>query len=176
MSLASWAPSFAVAKRILSLIGVMTLAMQASVVNAQTTPYYADPAPSQPMSSSTGSPVITPAAQPAVNSAITTARDPMTRAIEPIRSPGTVTLVGSGNAVSGGVRVLKGPGACKPKTNSLDCADESGQSGGGANVSGRVRGGVIGEVGAGRAATEGKGGAQRKDTCVPVPGKLTCGR
>lgn len=88
--------------------------------------------------------------------------------------PPTVVQAGTGAAVSAGVRVLKAPGACTPKTNSLDCVQDSSQSGQGANVSGRVRNSVIGEVGTGQAITEGAGGAQRQQACTPKPGELTC--
>jgi hypothetical protein len=87
---------------------------------------------------------------------------------------GLITHVGSGQPVSEGSRVLRLPGKCTPKTNSLDCVAEAGQAPTGANVSSRVRNSVIGEVGAGRAATEGGGTVKRKDTCTPAPGKLTC--
>ncbi|MBC7699233.1 hypothetical protein [Aquabacterium sp.] len=87
---------------------------------------------------------------------------------------GLMTQVGSGQPVTEGSRVLRLPGKCTPKTNSLDCVAEAGQAPTGANVSSRVRNGVIGEVGAGRAATEGGGTVKRKDTCTPAPGKLSC--
>lgn len=87
---------------------------------------------------------------------------------------GLITQVGSGQPVSEGSRVLRLPGKCTPKTNSLDCVAEAGQAPTGANVSSRVRNSVIGEVGAGRAATEGSGTVKRKDACTPAPGKLTC--
>ena len=87
---------------------------------------------------------------------------------------GLITQVGSGRPVAEGSRVLRLPGKCTPKTNSLDCVNEAGQAPTGANVSSRVRNSVIGEVGAGRAATEGAGTVKRKDTCTPQPGKLTC--
>lgn len=88
--------------------------------------------------------------------------------------PGVVTVVGSGRTAGDGTRALKAPTACTPKTNSLDCVSEAGQAGQGANVSSRVRNSVIGEVGAGRAATEGAGGAKREGPCIPQAGKLTC--
>ncbi len=87
---------------------------------------------------------------------------------------GMITEAGSGRAVGEGSRVLAIPGKCTPKTNSLDCVNDSAQTSGGANVSGRVRNSVIGEVGAGKAATEGGGKAKGEKTCVPAPGKLTC--
>jgi hypothetical protein len=87
---------------------------------------------------------------------------------------GLITEVGSGRAVGEGSRVLTVPGKCTPKAHSLDCVSETAQSSGGADVSGRVRKGVIGEVGAGKATTEGAGKAQGSKTCTPAPGKLTC--
>ena len=87
--------------------------------------------------------------------------------------PGVVTVSG-GQAAGSGVRALKAPAACTPKTNSLDCVADTGQAGQGANVSSRVRNSVIGEVGSGRAATEGAGGAKREGPCVPQAGKLSC--
>lgn len=88
--------------------------------------------------------------------------------------PGLVTVVGADRKAGDSRRALKAPTACTPKTNSLDCVSEAGQAGQGANVSSRVRNSVIGEVGAGRAATEGAGGAKREGPCVPQAGKLTC--
>ncbi|RRS04258.1 hypothetical protein EIP75_10175 [Aquabacterium soli] len=88
--------------------------------------------------------------------------------------PGLVTVVGADRKAGDSTRALKAPTACTPKTNSLDCVSEAGQAGQGANVSSRVRNSVIGEVGAGRAATEGAGGAKREGPCVPQAGKLTC--
>jgi hypothetical protein len=79
-----------------------------------------------------------------------------------------------GAPVGEGVRVMRAPAACTPKTNSLDCVQDSSEAGQGANVSGRVRNSVIGEVGAGKATTEGAGGAQRQATCTPKPGELSC--
>jgi hypothetical protein len=103
---------------------------------------------------------------------------PVSRAL-PERDPlsvrgGLVTQTGSGRPVSEGSRVLRLPGKCSPKTNSLDCVAEAGQAPTGANVSSRVRNSVIGEVGAGRAATEGSGTVKRKEACTPQAGKLTC--
>ena len=74
-----------------------------------------------------------------------------------------------------GVRVLRIPTACSPKTNSLDCVQDSTQAGQGASVEGRVRHGVIGEVGTGHATTEGGTGAKREEACTPKAGELTCG-
>jgi hypothetical protein len=87
---------------------------------------------------------------------------------------GLVTEVGSGRPVGEGARVLSLPGQCTPKTNQLDCVEQTRTGAGGADVSGRVRKGVIGEVGVGRAATEGAGSVQGSSTCTPAPGKLTC--
>lgn len=130
----------------------------------------------------TRSQAATPPGVAAKNSAVTTLDQtqgtPATRSLRQgdalsIRG-GLITHVGSGQPVSEGSRVLRLPGKCTPKTNSLDCVAEAGQAPTGANVSSRVRNSVIGEVGAGRAATEGSGTVKRKDTCTPVPGKLTC--
>jgi len=85
---------------------------------------------------------------------------------------GLITQVGSGQPVAEGSRVLRLPGKCTPKTGSLDCVAEAGQASTGANVSGKVRNSVIGEVGAGRAATEGSGTVKRKGACQPAPGQL----
>jgi len=87
---------------------------------------------------------------------------------------GLVTEVGSGRPVGEGARVLSLPSQCTPKTNQLDCVEQTRNGAGGADVSGRVRKGVIGEVGAGRAATEGAGSVQGSTTCTPAPGKLSC--
>jgi hypothetical protein len=72
------------------------------------------------------------------------------------------------------VRIMRVPAACTPKTNSLDCVQDSTQPGQGANVEGRVRNSVMGEVGTGKATTEGGGGAKRQQACTPKPGELTC--
>lgn len=87
---------------------------------------------------------------------------------------GLITQVGSGQPVAEGSRVLRLPGKCTPKTGSLDCVAEAGQASTGANVSSKVRNSVIGEVGAGKAATEGAGTVKHKEACTPAPGKLTC--
>ena len=130
----------------------------------------------------TKSQAATPPGVAAKNSAVTTIDQtqgtPATRSLKQgdalsIRG-GLITHVGSGQPVSEGSRVLRLPGKCTPKTNSLDCVAEAGQASTGANVSSRVRNSVIGEVGAGRAATEGSGTVKRKDACTPAPGKLTC--
>lgn len=90
-------------------------------------------------------------------------------AASPMVQPVTV-----GAPVGDGVRVMRAPAACTPKTNSLDCVQDSSEAGQGANVSGRVRNSVIGEVGMGKATTEGAGGAQRQQACTPKPGELSC--
>lgn len=87
---------------------------------------------------------------------------------------GLVTEVGSGRPVGEGARVLNLPSPCTPKTNQLDCVEQTRNGATGADVSGRVRKGVIGEVGAGRAATEGAGQVQGNTSCTPALGKLTC--
>ncbi len=102
-----------------------------------------------------------------------------TPVVRPLARPlgirdGLITEVGSGRPVSEGSRILRLPGKCSPKTNSLDCVADAAPTPTGANVSSRVRNSVIGEVGAGRAATEGSGKAKSKATCTPQAGKLTC--
>lgn len=128
------------------------------------------------------SPPLAPPGVAAKNSAVKTLDQtqgtPATRSLKQgdalsIRG-GLITHIGSGQPVSEGSRVLRLPGKCTPKTNSLDCVAEAGQAPTGANVSSRVRNSVIGEVGAGRAATEGGGTVKREATCTPAPGKLTC--
>lgn len=95
--------------------------------------------------------------------------------VKPVLAPSTGAVpVAVGEPLGDGVRVLRAPGGCTPKTNSLDCVQDSSDAVPGANVSGRVRNSVIGEVGSGRAATEGAGGAQRQTTCTPKPGELSC--
>jgi hypothetical protein len=120
----------------------------------------------------------TPAAEAAKSAAGSSLNSPA-NAVAPTRGsvnlgprPAVVTV--GGKAAGDGTRVLKAPAACTPKTNSLDCVAETGQAGQGANVSSRVRNSVIGEVGAGRAATEGAGAAKREGPCTPQAGKLTC--
>lgn len=120
----------------------------------------------------------TPAAEAAKAAAGSSLNSPA-NAVAPTRGsvnlgprPAVVTV--GGRAAGDGTRVLKAPAACTPKTNSLDCVAETGQAGQGANVSSRVRNSVIGEVGAGRATTEGAGAAKREGPCTPQAGKLTC--
>ena len=105
--------------------------------------------------------------------------DTTTTVIRPQARPlgirdGLITEVGTGRPMAEGSRILRVPGKCSPKTNSLDCVADAGPSPTGANVSSRVRNSVIGEVGVGRAATEGGGKAKTQATCTPQAGKLTC--
>lgn len=137
----------------------------------------APPAPGTPSTP----PQNTPAAESVRAATASSLGSPANTAVETPRGraalgprPGVVTVSGTGQAAGGGTRVLKAPAACTPKTNSLDCVAEAGQAGQGANVSSRVRNSVIGEVGAGRAATEGAGAAKREGPCTPQAGKLTC--
>lgn len=154
------------------------LLLAAGAAHAQAS---APPVTESPVVAAPGTPVTTPqstAGKSAVTQAFTTNNAAILKqSIAPKALPGVrgglVTIAGSDQAVGEGVRLLPLPGQCTPKTNSLDCVTDSAQSGG-ANVSGRVRTGVIGEVGAGRGATEGAGKAQGQKTCTPAPGKLTC--
>lgn len=162
------------------LLGVSGLVM-APCVQAQTTN------PNNPNNPNGAPPKVTPEltapGAAAVKSAADLAQQPLATAVSRAAAtpnlsvaprPPAVVQAGTGAAVSAGVRVLKAPGACTPKTNSLDCVQDSSQAGQGANVSGRVRNSVIGEVGTGQAITEGAGGAQRQQGCTPKPGELTC--
>lgn len=122
-----------------------------------------------------------PAAQAGIDSSVRVLDDSraLTKeaAVPGRRAPvGSAVLIeaGTGAAVGEGSRVLKVPGACTPKTNSLDCVADAGPSAQGANVSSRVRNSVIGEVGAGRGATEGGGNLKREGPCTPLPGQLSC--
>lgn len=126
-------------------------------------------------------PTVTPQSTAATQSTVKALGEGQSTGIKQSVSPklpgvreGMITEAGSGRAVGEGSRVLTIPGKCTPKTNSLDCVNDSAQTSGGANVSGRVRNSVIGEVGAGKAATEGGGKAKTEKTCTPAPGKLTC--
>lgn len=120
----------------------------------------------------------------AMNSATTTSQQPQATAIDQaVKLPDSnVTIVTKPLAVTGGgagsastsARVLRIPTACTPKTNSLDCVQDSTQPGQGANVEGRVRNGVLGEVGTGKSTTEGRGGAKRDEACTPKAGELNC--
>ncbi len=87
---------------------------------------------------------------------------------------GLVADVAGGGAAGGTVRVLNPPSQCVPQSNRLDCAAQGAGDAGGADVSSRVRRSVIGEVGAGRSATEGAGAPRSGPACTPLPGKLTC--
>jgi hypothetical protein len=159
------------------LLGLSGLVM-APCVQAQTTnPNNPNGVPPK------GTPELTAPGAAAVNAATGLAQQPLATAVSRAAAtpnlsvaprPPAVVQAGTGAAVSAGVRVLKAPGACTPKTNSLDCVQDSSQAGQGANVSGRVRNSVIGEVGTGQAITEGAGGAQRQQACTPKPGQLTC--
>lgn len=159
------------------LLGLSGLVM-APCVQAQTTnPNNPNGAPIR------GTPTLSAPGAAAVNAATGLAQQPLATAVSRAAAtpnlsvaprPPAVVQAGTGAAVSAGVRVLKAPGACTPKTNSLDCVQDSSQAGQGANVSGRVRNSVIGEVGTGQAITEGAGGAQRQKGCTPKPGELTC--
>lgn len=157
-------------------------AVVAAIVAAAQTAWSQSSAPQEGTSTTTGDAPL-PAGVAAKNAAVKSVDEsqggtPAIRAL-PQRDPlsvrgGLVTQVGSGRPVSEGSRVLRLPGKCSPKTNSLDCVAEAGQAPTGANVSSRVRNSVIGEVGAGRAATEGSGTVKRKEACTPQAGKLTC--
>lgn len=165
----------------LSLRAIAQSALMATIVVASQTAWSQASSPTQEgMTTPPGAPM--PAGVAAKNAAVKSVDEslgaPVTRAL-PERDPlsvrgGLVTHVGSGRPVSEGSRVLRLPGKCSPKTNSLDCVAEAGQAPTGANVSSRVRNSVIGEVGAGRAATEGSGTVKRKEACTPQAGKLTC--
>lgn len=164
----------------LSLRSIAQSALMAAIVIASQAAWSQASSPTQEGTTTPGAPM--PAGVAAKNAAVKSVDEsqgaPVTRAL-PERDPlsvrgGLVTHVGSGRPVSEGSRVLRLPGKCSPKTNSLDCVAEAGQAPTGANVSSRVRNSVIGEVGAGRAATEGSGTVKRKEACTPQAGKLTC--
>ena len=149
------------------------LALSGSAVWAQYQTGQESPTPeSQTMPAVTGKTAVSTTlndAQPALTTPV----------VRPLARPlgirdGLITEVGSGRPVSEGSRILRLPGKCSPKTNSLDCVADAAPTPTGANVSSRVRNSVIGEVGAGRAATEGSGKAKSKATCTPQAGKLTC--
>lgn len=117
---------------------------------------------------------LSPSEKKAVTNSVTNAiRDVARPNLNQFIQPPRTSALPRWSQTSSAPRMLKSPGACTPKPNSLDCAGE-GQNAGGANVSDRVRGGVIGEVGRGRAVTSGQGDATRQETCTPEPGKLTC--
>ena len=164
------------------LLGLSGLVM-APCVQAQTTNPNNPNNPNGEPVVTTPTPTLSAPGAAAVNAATGLAQQPLATAVSRAAAtpnlsvaprPPAVVQAGTGAAVSAGVRVLKAPGACTPKTNSLDCVQDSSQSGQGANVSGRVRNSVIGEVGTGQAITEGAGGAQRQKGCTPKPGELTC--
>ena len=92
----------------------------------------------------------------------------------PAGAEGLVADVAGGRFGADAPRVLNPPSQCVPRPNRLDCAAEGAADAGGADVSSRVRRSVIGEVGAGRSATEGAGAPKSGPACTPLPGKLTC--
>ena len=156
------------------------LLLAANACHAQTAS--APNGPPLPILVTKPTPTVTPQSTAATQGAVKALDDSRSAAIKQSVKPaaipgvrdGLITEAGSGRAVGEGSRVLAIPGKCTPKTNSLDCTPDSAQTSGGANVSGRVRNSVIGEVGAGKAATEGGGKAKGEKTCTPAPGKLTC--
>jgi hypothetical protein len=161
-------------------MSLLAALLSGAAAQAQTAaPQPQTPAPVGAMPTTpTATPQSTAATQATVKALTDSKATAIKRAVGPKSLPGVrdglVTEAGSGRAVGEGSRVLAVPGKCTPKTNSLDCTSDSAQTSGGANVSGRVRNSVIGEVGAGKAATEGDGKAKGTQTCTPAPGKLTC--
>lgn len=161
-------------------MGLITALLSGGAAQAQ----FAGPPPQTqtPVAAVPTTPTATPQSNAATQATVKALTDSkataIKRAVGPKALPGVrdglVTEAGSGRAVGEGSRVLAIPGKCTPKTNSLDCTPDSAQTSGGANVSGRVRNSVIGEVGAGKSATEGDGKAKGTQTCTPAPGKLTC--
>jgi hypothetical protein len=128
------------------------------------------------------SPALLPALSPSLVPSVATMVKPAPSLVTPavvvpatphVASP-AVQPVTVGAPVGEGVRVMRAPAACTPKTNSLDCVQDSSEGAQGANVAGRVRNSIIGEVGAGKATTEGAGGAQRQQACTPKLGELSC--
>lgn len=87
---------------------------------------------------------------------------------------GLVVGAAGGGVAGDAVRVLTPPSQCVPRPNRLDCAAQGATDAAGVDVSSRLRRSVIGEVGAGRAATEGAGAPTSAPVCTPIPGKLTC--
>jgi hypothetical protein len=159
----------------IALASLLPLAVQAQASSPTGPPIDVPPTEERPAAPGAQ---YTPAAEAARAAAGSSLNSPA-NAVGPMRGgvqlgprPAVVTV--GGRAAGDGTRVLKAPAACTPKTNSLDCVAETGQAGQGANVSSRVRNSVIGEVGAGRAATEGAGAARREGPCTPQAGKLTC--
>jgi hypothetical protein len=162
----------------LALVG-LTVALGSASVSAQTNNRLSPPGP----------------AAAAINAATAQSREPQRTAIEAALLPFTpvtvvvtpaapattltprpltpvVVIPDTGTAEAG--RVMRVPAACTPKTNSLDCVQDSTQPGQGANVEGRVRNSVMGEVGTGKATTEGGSGPKREPACTPKPGELNC--
>lgn len=156
------------------MVLVGALALSGTAAWAQTFPEgQQGPTPeSQTMPAVTGKTAVSTTLNDAKPALTTTVVRPLARPLG-IRD-GLITEVGSGRPVSEGSRILRLPGKCSPKTNSLDCVADAAPTPTGANVSSRVRNSVIGEVGAGRAATEGSGKAKSEATCTPQAGKLTC--
>lgn len=169
-----------VAARLLpiALACLLPMAVQGQASSPTNPPIESPPTDDRPAAPPAPGAQDTPAAEAAKSAAGSSLNSPA-NAVAPTRGsvnlgprPAVVTV--GGKAAGDGTRVLKAPAACTPKTNSLDCVAETGQAGQGANVSSRVRNSVIGEVGAGRAATEGAGAAKREGPCTPQAGKLTC--
>lgn len=175
----------------LALLGVAFAATQAQAQSTAPPPPSTSPpieSPAEPFPVLPETPRSPPAAAPsprpaqsAIDASVRTLDDTRTLTREAVlpgrRAPLASTVLieaGTGKAVGEGSRVLKVPGACTPKTNSLDCVADAGPSAQGANVSSRVRNSVIGEVGAGRGATEGGGNLKREGPCTPLPGQLSC--
>ncbi len=123
-----------------------------------------------------------PSAVSAAQSSNGVGAQPQAAAIQQVAQPSSNVTVVTQPLASTGVsagsstapRVLRIPATCTPKTNSLDCVQDSTQPGQGANVEGRVRNGVLGEVGTGKSTTEGRGGAKRDEACTPKAGELNC--
>lgn len=136
--------------------------------------------PNVPVSppSATTDPSTTPPATSTRNATVQTLGTQQSAPISSATRPqtgGTVLIdAATGRSVGSGSRVLRAPAPCSPKTGSLDCAVEAGAATQGSDVSTRVRRGVIGEAGSGRAATEGSGTVKGQETCVPAPGRLSC--
>ena len=173
-----WASARLLAVSLACVAAPMAAHAQASIPS--TGPIEVPPSDDRPVAAPAPGAQYTPAAESARAAAASSLSQPA-NVVTPSRGrttlgprPSVVTVSGSGKAAGDGTRVLKAPTACTPKTNSLDCVSEAGQAGQGANVSSRVRNSVIGEVGAGRAATEGAGAAKREGPCTPQAGKLTC--
>lgn len=161
--------------RLLSALAFTALFATHGSVHAQASQPTGDPPPSTAIPAPGAD--TTPAATAARNTSTSTLTEVQSSAVRRLTGTrdGVVNDVGTGRAVGDGSRVLRVPGKCDPKTNSLDCVtDSNAAQSGGANVSNRVRNSVIGEVGSGRSATEGSGKTKGQETCTPAPGKLTC--